>query len=253
MQYGAVRSSPQTDKEQDTLAQRQEEKRRRNFQEAEDVWRKQKMSGQSSSVEQKALGVSEQSALARGEAAAPEPEPAASKRSKAGGKCEDCEKVTANYALVAGGKKRWCGGCGVKHGAVMARHPHSPAQGGSPRPAAAESKAEKPKAESEVAKRRRKQEPAKATRGVGGGKVDARSAPPPQAGKSMSKAQPRGQKWVDPRGRKPATQGKLCMDCGVRRGVGRIVISETGSPNLCTNLLQSGRAAVRSSNASEGR
>ena len=185
-----------------------------------------------------------------GEAAAPESEPAASKRRRAGGRCEDCDKVTANYALVAGGKKRWCGGCGAKHGAVMAhvmarvtarswrghgtaRHPHSPAHGGSPRPAAAESEAEKPKteseakkpkAESEAAKRRRKQEPAKAKRGVGVDKVDPRSAPPPQAGKlrAMSSkmgpamAQPRAHKWVDPRGRKPASQGKLCVDCGVR-------------------------------------
>jgi hypothetical protein len=46
--------------------------------------------------------------------------------------CEDCGTVTANYALLAQPgvtpRKRWCGGCGAKHGAF---NPTSGARAGS--------------------------------------------------------------------------------------------------------------------------
>ena len=34
--------------------------------------------------------------------------------------CEDCSKVSANFRLPGERKtKRWCGGCGKRHGAVV--------------------------------------------------------------------------------------------------------------------------------------
>ena len=93
------------DKERSALAHRKEEKRGRNFKEAEDVWRKQKMSAQSSSVEKAAAGkAAAEKAAAESFAKAAAQKAAEAARAKARAAAAKLEQVGA--FLPRGGRVR---------------------------------------------------------------------------------------------------------------------------------------------------